>query len=891
MNEKWMSLTLDEVEQKLNTNAASGLSRKAARSRRQKAGENAFFLLPHAKVVDCIREVMTQPSVVLLLVLGILLLFFEQSTQGRTLLWLTVLYALMLVAARLWAGRVNLRSARTSRPLIRVIREGQMYLLDCARLVPGDLIELESGDTVPCDLRLVSAENLRVLTYLGANKGEGSYIRTLKDAAHICTPREQNDITLHANMLYGGSVIEQGNARALVVATGKHTYIGALQGGFPLTGVPKLPESVSRLKAVASRLQIALLLAIVPLLCLCLVIGKNQEGLPLLFSTLLCLCLANLVGNMETLLLFGMSLGIHRAAGTRTSETALIKTEHNPDMIGLFDTLLLLGKHAFSDGMSHITDICLPDVIPEVHKKDREADRRKIELLTLTYAYGQGILSVPSAVSANQADLSSCIQEYLQKHRINLCTADLRIIGFSQLGDDIAEFTLNNRHVAMAFREDVTSLSALTHARCRDGIRRIDSTMSTQLNAYLSRAEQAGNTFRLLATRENGLWVLEGILTLSETFLSTREHALDQLRDAGITPVLFLEATSANVAYALRTGIIHATSEIAVASHFRAQNLPITANWGKYHVYCGFSNEQLTELVRFIKKNGKQVAILANSPQEYHILRDADVRFAASDELDLFLSRGTKREQQPRVSRGREDAAAQRVRRRADVLIPRADRQHGGIASIVHAMYTVSHIRRNLSDLVRYLLYTQLVRMTLVLPTMLAGINIMQPTQVLFSGLFVDILFALLLILRVRKQDPKELRDNRERHTWKHTIVEAIFAGTLTLISFLFIYRNYPDESSAVTALFLALLLIQLTVFLLHMDLRNSLRLAANRRILLAALCIVLLFFLVAAMFGGLPHLGFLAVAAPYGYVALIGPLAVILVTVVVRLYLLGRFH
>jgi len=887
MNEKWMFHTLDitAVEQKLNTNAASGLSRKAARSRRQKAGENAFFLLPRAKLVDCVREVLAQPSVVLLLILGVLLLLFEQSRQGKTLLWLTALYALLLIAARFWASRVHQQSSRASRPLVRVIREGQLYLLDCTRLVPGDLVELGQGETVPCDLRLVSSDHLRVLTYLGTNKGENAYVRTLKDASHLCTTEEKNDITLHANMLYGGSVIEQGTARALVVEIGKHTYIGALQGGFPLTVSQKIPKSVSELKEIASRLQISLLLAIVPLLCLCLIIGKNQEGLPMIFSTLLCLCLANLAGNMETLLHLGMALGIHRAAHSRTGEKALIKVEHDLNQVGQFDTLLMFGKSAFSDNMPHIVEICLPDVIPTVQKSDRETEKRKLDLVTSTFAYTQGVLSVPCSVTEPCDDLSPCVREYLSAHHVDPNMVMHGVSSFSRTSEDTAEYTLNDRRVTITIRKEISCLSALTHARCRDGIRRIEPAMSERLRAYASRAEQMGNSFRLVATKENGLWVLEGILTLSEKFLSSREHYLEHLRENGIAPVLFIHATHDSVAYAMRTGIVQNTAEIAMASRFRAQNLSITSNWGKYHVYCGFSREQVTELIRFLKTNGKHIAVIADTPQEYHALRDADVRFAVSDDLSLFLTSDAEHEKHPRISRSRED------NHRADVLIPRVDRQHGGIASIVHALYAVSHIQRNLSDLAQYLLYTQIVRMTWILPTMLAGIHIMQPVQVLFSGLFVDLLFAVILLLRVRNRDSKQLHEHRVRHTWKHTVTEAVCTGILTLVAFLFIYYNYPNESSAITALFLSLLMVQLTVFLVHIELRHSLRLAANRRILLALICIILLFFLFVAMFGGLADLGLLTVVAPYGYLVPIGPLAVILVFVIVRLYLFSRFR
>ena len=180
INEKWMSLSTQQVEEKLNTSAASGLSRKAARERLQKAGENAFFLLPYTSPGQCIRAVLVQPSVLLLSLTSILFMLFEEQITGHLILFFTFFCAAILIAMRMWTGRAYRISARASRPLVRVIREGHLFILDCTRIVPGDLIELHQGDTVPCDIRLIGASNLRVLTYLGEKNAPTTYTHTDK---------------------------------------------------------------------------------------------------------------------------------------------------------------------------------------------------------------------------------------------------------------------------------------------------------------------------------------------------------------------------------------------------------------------------------------------------------------------------------------------------------------------------------------------------------------------------------------------------------------------------------------------------------------------------------------------------------------------------------------
>lgn len=760
MKDKWMFLSTEEVEKKLNTSAASGLTRKAARSRLQKAGENAFFLLPHTSAADCVREILRQPSVVLLLILSGLLMVFEQPAQGKTVFALTVLYSLCLILLRLWSGRVYRIPAKTARPQIRVIREGQMFLLDCTRLVPGDLIELEQGDIAPCDLRLITVSNLRVLTYLGKSKGDDRYIRTLKNADEQLSPQCANDISLHTNMLYGGSVIEQGNARALVVETGKHTYIGALQGGVALKTAQTLPGTAQKMKKIASYLQIALLLAILPILCLCLLIGKNQEGIPMLFSTLLCLCLANPGGHMSIVLDIGMTFGIHRAITSNSQkESALIKTEKNPDQITDIDILFLLGPQAFSEHPN---------------------------------------MGIP-----------------------------------------------NGKQPATLSRE------------WEDAVRRRELEVA-----------------------------------LGENFLSSREDLLQQLQQAGIQTVLMIEEESRQaITYIMRTGVAQTPEQIALASRFRAKNIPITAGWGKYSAYCGFSTEELRYLAISLQKQQKKLAILGNLPRESALLKQADVRFTCVDDLSIFTDSNRAREKKPQISRGREDVATQRMRQHADVLIPCADRHRGGLSSIVHTLYTASDTSRNLTALARYLIYSQLIRMTLILPTMLAGIHMIRPVQVLFSGLCLDLLLSWLLVSRTGVRVPTRIRETTSRASRILTSVEAVAVGVLTLVTFLFIHHHNPDPTAATSALFTSILLIQITSFLLHWNPMESLRVAINRKNLLAAIVIGLVFIPLSWIFGWMPQLGLQMVSTPYSYLALIGPLSVILVAVVAKIYQIGRSH
>ncbi len=752
-----MFLSIEDVEKKLNTSAASGLSRKAARAQLQKAGGNAFFLLPKFSIQDGIRAVLTQPSLILLLLLSCFLLLFDHAISGGALLGLTLVYTLAMIALQMWTCRIYRIPARAMRPQFHVIREGQMFLLDCTRLVPGDLVELEQGDIVPCDFRLVSAQELRVLTYLGQGNTQEEYVHSFKYAGELSVDASDADICSHTNMLYGGSVVEHGTARALVVETGCHTYIGALQGGFSLKNNQALPEAAQRVKKIATYIQIALLIAVLPILCVCLMMGKTEESLPTVFSILLSLCMANLVGHLDIMLHAGMAIGIHRVFGNEHSpERALIKTEKSPDQLSRIDVLLLLGTHAFSEQI------------------------------------------LPTEQPTKQLSLSE------------------------------------------REKEDITRRQELR-------------------------------------------------LVMGEHFLHNREACLQEMRDNGISPLLCMEEESRQtVMYIMRTGIAERASEIALASQFRAEKRAITAGFGQYRAYCGFSMEEIRALMIALQKHGKKVAVLGNLPRESALLKHADVRFTCANDLAVFADSPRNRETKPQTSRGRADVATHRMRQHADVIIPCANRRHGGLAAIVYTIQTVVHTGRNVSVMSDYLIFSQLLRMALVLPTLLVATPGLNAVQILFSGFCFDLLLSLLLLTR---KDDSAIGSVQQdyRFSWKATVVEAISIGILTLSAYLFIYYNATDTSSATSSLFLALLLIQLTSCLIRWRPLRSLRHSVNRRTLLLAVIVIIGFLLIAWMFGWLSPLGLTVLPTPFNYVAMAGPLAVILVHCVIHFYQVNR--
>jgi Ca2+-transporting ATPase len=114
---------------------------------------------------------------------------------------------------------------RMASPTSKVIREGEHAVIPAGEIVPGDLVEIEAGDNVPADSRIV---------WLTSNFSaqEASLTGESTPVAKTTRALEEKDVPLadRANMVYMGTSIASGRARAIVVETGMTTELGRIAG-------------------------------------------------------------------------------------------------------------------------------------------------------------------------------------------------------------------------------------------------------------------------------------------------------------------------------------------------------------------------------------------------------------------------------------------------------------------------------------------------------------------------------------------------------------------------------------------------------------------------------------------------------------------------------------
>jgi P-type Ca2+ transporter type 2C len=288
----------------LGTDAERGLSESSAADSRRRHGPNR---LAEAPPVPWWRRLLAQFRE---LVIGILIA--AAIISGAMGEWADTLAILAIVALNGLlgffqeerAGRALAALRRLSAPTARVVRDGVLRSLPARDLVPGDVIELEAGDSIPADARLIRGYGFRAQE--AALTGESAPAE--KDPGRALP--EATPLGDRRNMAYMGTVVAAGKARAVVVATGMATELGRIAGLLRRAG-PE-PTPLQRRLAELGKVLVAVCLAAVAVI-FALQVARGDR-LVEAFLRAVSLAVAAVPEGLPAVVTLALALGLQRMA-------------------------------------------------------------------------------------------------------------------------------------------------------------------------------------------------------------------------------------------------------------------------------------------------------------------------------------------------------------------------------------------------------------------------------------------------------------------------------------------------------------------------------------------------------------------------------------------------
>ena len=340
LNDVDPSLTdADQVAQALNVDPRTGLSSDEAKRGLDKFGPNELASAPPVPKWKKFLQQFQDPLVYLLLAataISLVAWIIEKvnaapGAEGEALPFDSIVIVLILIVNAILGymqeakaeEAVNALSEMTA-PTSNVLRNGRVERINTTDIVPGDILVLGEGDTVPADGRLLAAASLRIAeaSLTGESVPVGKKPATL-DSAKALGDR--------ANMVFNGTSVTQGTGRAIVTGTGMNTQVGKIADLLQSTEDEATPLQ-KEMNHVSKILGIAVcIIAVVVLLALAVLEGFHSVH-DVIDSLLLAvsLAVAAVPEGLAAILTVVLALGVQRMA----AHHAIVKKLHSVETLG-----------------------------------------------------------------------------------------------------------------------------------------------------------------------------------------------------------------------------------------------------------------------------------------------------------------------------------------------------------------------------------------------------------------------------------------------------------------------------------------------------------------------------------------------------------------------------
>ena len=224
--------SVDEVLSELSSNEESGLSTAEASSRLSEYGPNELDREEKTPLWKRFFEQMADPMVIMLIVAAVISAV-TGMVQGEPE-WADVIIIMVVVIINSVLGVVQEAKSEQALEALqemsaaqsKVMRDGKMVHLPSAELVPGDIVLLEAGDSVPADCRVLESASMKIEE--AALTGESVPVEKHVEAIALAADADDVPLGDRKNMCYMGSTVVYGRGKAVVAGTGMKTEMGKI---------------------------------------------------------------------------------------------------------------------------------------------------------------------------------------------------------------------------------------------------------------------------------------------------------------------------------------------------------------------------------------------------------------------------------------------------------------------------------------------------------------------------------------------------------------------------------------------------------------------------------------------------------------------------------------
>jgi P-type Ca2+ transporter type 2C len=312
-------LAAEDVVQLLHT-SQDGLTSQEAEQRRKQFGPNSIQVSKRKPIWKIILKQFTHLMVYILLVAALISFLTGHYIDVYVILAIILINAAIGFVQEYKAEGAIAALAGLLVPKCKVIRNGSLQTVDATTLVPGDLVVLEEGDSVPADARVLTQKNARCTE----SSLTGEAVPVQKDHKALL---EDAPLADRHNMVWKGTFLASGAIRAIVTGTGQKTQIGLIAESL-ITIVPAKTNFQNKTEKLAKQMAyIAIASAVVLFM-----VGYFFQEIPI--SELLLISIAALVSAIPEGLPAVLSLVLAIGSYRMSKDKAIIRETTATESLG-----------------------------------------------------------------------------------------------------------------------------------------------------------------------------------------------------------------------------------------------------------------------------------------------------------------------------------------------------------------------------------------------------------------------------------------------------------------------------------------------------------------------------------------------------------------------------
>ena len=742
---KTYQLSAEEVVQAQHSRL-SGLTANEADQRLKQYGPNQLKQAEKITLLQRFWQQLKDPMLIILLVAaavsGVTSLMQNEGMADVIIILVVVLLNAVLGVYQENKAEAAIEALQTmTAATSKVLRDGKQQLIPSSQLVPGDIVILEAGDSVPADGRILESASLKIEE--AALTGESVPVSKLTEVLGL---EQKTDIPLgdRENMGYMGSTVAYGRGKMIVTETGMDTEMGKIAGALSSTIDEQTPLQ-QKLESLGKTLS-KVVLGICIFIFFFNLISAGRFDLDTVLATFMVavsLAVAAIPEGLATVVTVVLSIGVTKMS----KQGAVIRRLTAVETLGCAQVIC-------SDKTGTLTQNRMTVV---QHYGDEEMLARTMALCSDAKLETDGTV-VGEPTEAALVSYAAGLE--LKKNEMESETPRIGEAPFDsarkmmstlhQTEDGIIQYTKGAPDVI---------LSHCTHYLENGSVYPMDNRKMEEILGQ--NREMAGQALRVLAAAfrkwnvcpENSepeyleqQLTFVGLTGMIDPIRPEVKPAIDRCRTAGIRPIMITgDHKDTAVAIARQLGIISGPQQAITGAELnQMDDNQLAENINRYGVYARVQPEHKVRIVTAWKKHGCVTAMTGDGVNDAPSIKAADIGVG----MGITGTDVTKNV--------------------ADMVL--AD---DNFATIVKAVEEGRRIYANIRKAIQFLLASNLSEVLGIFLATLMGFTLLKPVHLLFINLITDCFPALALGLE--EAEPGSM------HRPPRKTTDGIFAGGLGL--------------------------------------------------------------------------------------------------------------